>query len=384
MENSEIHKILKQLLEFDTQNSNRIAEGYTLPLFLFLKNRLEKKGARVVLQEYSIQTTIDGKPMLLKDRGNLLAVMENKKPMILFQGHVDTVPDPSQFSPKVTDNFTVGRGAVDMKGPVAGLVRAFELLLKKREELSFTPALLLTSDEETHNFAGIKKFLKDPLLPLSDTKFGICAEPSDMKIKTRLYGAMYFLLRTRGIQLHPSVAYKDNAIEKAVPVLSNIVKLRKKLAKRSPDGFGVSILNIGVIRGGEKANQIPETCEIHFTVRNAEPADIIENLLKKETFSDLPEGAEVKKIFAYDPIVVKLPPVYEKLIKKVFSQSKLSLEFAPMTGFSEATFLNNAGIPCFVFGPGKFELSHGPACKERIEIAQIEKYVNILVSLCTS
>ena len=99
---------------------------------------------------------------------------------------------------------------------------------------------------------------------------------------------------------------------------------------------------------------------------------------------NLPGGAKVEKLFAYDPIVVKLQPLYKKLIKKAFSQSRLSLEFGSMKGFSEATFLNNAGLPCFVFGPGKFELLHTLACKEKIKIAQIKKYINILVGLCTS
>lgn len=378
-----MQKILRQLLAFNTQNSSRVAGGHTLPLLLYLKDRLEKKGARVVLQKYSVQTSLNGKPALLKDRGNLLAVIGKKKPAILFQGHVDTVPDPSQFSPKVTHDFAVGRGAVDMKGPVAGLIGAFETLLEKREELTLSPALLLTSDEEAHNFSGIKKFLKEHLLSLSDIKFGICAEPTNMKIKMHLYGAMYFLLRTYGTQLHSAVTCGDNAIEKAIPILSSLVELKKKLAEGSRDGFGASILNIGIIRGGEIPNQTPKTCEIHFTIRNTKPVNTIENLLRKKVFLNLPEGAKVEKLFAYDPIVVKLQPLYKTLIKKAFFQSRLPLEFGSMKGFSEATFLNNAGLPCFVFGPGKFELAHAPARKEKIKIAQIKKYVNILVKLCT-
>ena len=381
---AELPKILRRLLEFDTQNSSRMAGGYTLPLLNYLRDHLEEKGARVTLQRYSVPATISGEPTRLGNRGNLLATIRAEKPTVLLQGHVDTVPDPSGFNPRVGDSFAVGRGAVDMKGSVAGLVRAFEVLLEKKGKLSFIPALLLTSDEESHNFAGIKRFLKEPPLDLSSIEFGICAEPSDMKVKTHLYGAMYFLVRTHGTQLHSSGVCEDNAIEKAVPVLSSLARLRKGLAKRTRDGFGGSILNIGLIRGGEKVNQTPETCEIHTAVRNAESVEIIEDLFRKEVLFGSTTGIEIEKAFAYDPVIVKLAPMHRAAIEGVFSRNRILLEFAPMIGFSEATFLNNVGIPCFVFGPGKFELSHVPAYKERIEIAAIEAFVDIIVGLCTS
>ena len=119
-------------------------------------------------------------------------------------------------------------------------------------------------------------------------------------------------------------------------------------------------------------------------MRNVESAETIEDLFREEALFGSTTSIEIEKVFAYDPVTVKLAPACRTLIERVFSQNQVSLEFASMTGFSEATFLNNAGVPCFVFGSGKFELSHVPACKEKIEIATIGAFVDIIVGLCTS
>ena len=93
---------------------------------------------------------------------------------------------------------------------------------------------------------------------------------------------------------------------------------------------------------------------------------------------------KIERIFTYDSVVAKFSLNYENMFKTVFKQNKTLLEFAPMKGFSEATFLNNAGAPCAVFGPGDFGFAHGFAKKEKIKISEIMKYVDILVSLCHS
>ena len=230
----ELTELIKKLLEYNTQNTTKQSGGYTLPMLLYIKNRLEKRGADVKIQEYEIKTEIGGKPTILGGRGNLIATipLETRKPAILFQGHVDTVPDESGFRPKVTESFASGRGAVDMKGAVAGMVRAFEILLSKKNDFAFSPILLLTSDEEAFNFSGIKKFLENPPEALSEVLFGVCGEPTNLEVKNFLFGAAYFIIKVSGKQAHSSVALTDNAIENSVPVLKSLANFRKELLDR--------------------------------------------------------------------------------------------------------------------------------------------------------
>ncbi|MFH1565790.1 MAG: M20/M25/M40 family metallo-hydrolase [bacterium] len=380
----ELTKLIKKLLEYNTQNTTNQSGGYTLPMLLYIKDRLEKLGADVKIQNYEIKTEVGKKPTVLGSRGNLIATipLKTKKPAILFQGHVDTVPDESGFKPKVTKNFASGRGAVDMKSAVAGMVRAFEILLSKKESIAFSPILLLTSDEEAFNFSGIKKFLEKPPEMLSEVLFGICGEPTNLEVKNFLFGATYFIIKVSGKQMHSSTILTDNAIENSVGVLRGLLNLRKELLSRKvPTSAGVSILNLGLISGGEKVNQIPKECLIHFSIRNAEPIRNIEKLLEERVMK-ISSKAKLEKVFAYDPINVNLSKKSLLIIEKAFNTNKIQLKFSYIPAFSEATFLNNSGICCCVLGPGNPIYAHTDASNEKISIDQVKKYTDILVTMC--
>ena len=46
-----------------------------------------------------------------------------------------------------------------MKGPVSAMITAFEKIAQMNDRM-YSPVLLLTSDEEARDFAGIKKILR--------------------------------------------------------------------------------------------------------------------------------------------------------------------------------------------------------------------------------
>jgi len=383
MKDLELAELIRKLLEYNTQNTSNRAGGYTLPMLLYIKNRLEKRGADVKIQEYEVKTEIEGKPTTLGGRGNLIATIpsEARKPAILFQGHVDTVPDESGFKAKITEDFAVGRGAVDMKGPIAGMVRAFEILLSRKKDLAFSPILLLTSDEEAFNFSGIKKFLENPPEALSEVLFGICGEPTDIEAKKFLFGAAYFVIRVSGKQAHSSATLTDNAVENSAPILRSLMNLKKELLDRKISSAGGSILNLGLISGGEKVNQIPKECLIHFSIRNAEPIKNIERLLGEKVMR-ISDKARLEEVFAYDPVDVNLSKGALLVIEKAFNVNKMRLKFSYMRAFSEATFLNNSGVNCCVLGPGNPIYAHAEASEEKVNMDQIEKYTDVLVTMC--
>jgi carboxypeptidase PM20D1 len=78
-------------------------------------------------------------------------------PGILFIAHMDVVPvDPKSeslwthaaFSGDIADGFIWGRGAIDMKSSVLGLLEAVEYLLRQGEQPKRTIFLALSEDEE--------------------------------------------------------------------------------------------------------------------------------------------------------------------------------------------------------------------------------------------
>ncbi len=130
-----------------------------------------------------------------KDVHSVLAWKGELVPRIMFLGHLDVVPaDPSAwkqdpYSPHVEGDRLYGRGAADMKGPVASMITAFLDL----DPGDFgTVMLLFSGDEEEGGFYSIPpiiEFLKSRnLLPT----YVINGEPSNHEIVTKRRGLAQF------------------------------------------------------------------------------------------------------------------------------------------------------------------------------------------------
>jgi acetylornithine deacetylase/succinyl-diaminopimelate desuccinylase-like protein len=99
----------------------------------------------------------------VQDRPNLVARIEGgDKPPLLLQGHVDVVTTAGQewarppFDGELVDGFVWGRGAVDMKGPVAMLVSAFLRAKREGTPLPGDVILAVLADEENGGDVGAR------------------------------------------------------------------------------------------------------------------------------------------------------------------------------------------------------------------------------------
>jgi acetylornithine deacetylase/succinyl-diaminopimelate desuccinylase-like protein len=140
-------ELLQRLIRFDTTNP----PGNEAECIEYLRG---------VLEEAAIPTEVYAK---VPDRPNLVARIEGgDKPPLLLQGHVDVVTTAGQswtrppFAGELVDGYVWGRGAVDMKGPVAMLVSAF---LRAKQEGTALPGdviLVVLADEEAGGDAGAR------------------------------------------------------------------------------------------------------------------------------------------------------------------------------------------------------------------------------------
>lgn len=386
MEN--LYNILSNLIAFDTQNNDEIGDralrGETLDLLGYVKNRLlGTTGIYSHIQEYRIDKANLG------NRGNLIALLNDspEMPRVMMQGHVDTVPFGKHVSPlgRRVGNRVYGRGAIDMKGSVAGMISTFEQIAKKKNR-RYSPVLLLTSDEEARNFSGIRNFLKNNNLNI---QFGICGEPSNFKIFNRFKGAVHKILEFQGKSAHGSRPNKGhNAIYDAGRAVVLLEEFSRKVFdeyvnldfRTSDDYSHRSSLNLGKIYGGDKVNSVPDFCKIDFEMRLVHPREFYEEELERNVLSKL------KGEFKYssadfpnnDPINVSsdnqfLTELSNSIIGKIGA-----VERGVMIGFSEASFTNPAGLNTVVFGPPSRDLSHTE--DEQINLEDLKKYEQALIS----
>lgn len=384
--NGEAKYLLNKLICFNTENFDDKPGGYTLELLKFVKKYFAKNGIRSNVFPYAIEKKINGKDIKLKNRGILLSKSNSNKPVILLEGHCDTVPLSEKniarpmFSMK--RDRVVGRGSVDMKGSIVSMILAVKEL-SKIKNLKYQPVILITSDEEANNFAGIKYFIKHRSKFSSKIKLAICGEPTSFAVKTNFYGAMYRIIKFSGKSGHGAYGKKtENVIVDSIFVLNNLIKYQNKVCKIFDEKFGYSTMNIGVIRGGKKVNQIPSFCDIEYAIRTVKNNRIYDKL-----FNDIAADKNfyiVEKVFSYDPILISGKDDLVSSFKNILAENGKEQKNKSLSikEFTEATFLNNAGIKTIVCGPGDSALSH-TSC-ENINIKDILLYKKVLIEIFQS
>jgi succinyl-diaminopimelate desuccinylase len=169
---------------------------------------------------------------------NLWARRGTGAPALCFAGHTDVVPpgpltqwlhDP--FQPFEQNGNLYGRGAADMKSPLAAMVIAAEHFVSRHPDHCGSIAFLLTSDEEADAVEGTVKVVEALAKRNEKLDFCVVGEPTcetrlgdTLKIGRR--GSLQGRLRVKGIQGH--VAYPHlarNPVHQALPALAELASM---------------------------------------------------------------------------------------------------------------------------------------------------------------
>lgn len=197
-------------------------------------------------------------------RFNVIGQISGKTPNNDFYiGHMDTVPAGNEaawtyppFCPNVKDRKLFGRGAADMKGGLAAMLHAAELLAQMPKPENGL-IMLFDADEECHNL-GIKRFLQDP----PQGNFAIIGEPSSLTLALGHRGVMAFEVSFSGRSSHaarPELGI--NAITTAIQFCNKVNELSEFLSSSHSSVLGPGLLTTTMIRGGTQVNMIPESCK---------------------------------------------------------------------------------------------------------------------------
>ncbi len=324
-------------------------------------------------------------------RDNLMVRYEapGSRRTILFDVHQDTVPTEGMtippFEPTVAEGRLYGRGSCDVKGSMAAMVAAFARLVRERPAGSASVLLACTVDEEfTHTGSS----------RLAETDHGaevaIVAEPTRLDLVHCHKGALRWKIRTRGRACHSSAPHLGiNAIYRMGRVLEVIESYAEVLSRSAPHAIlGPPSLSVGRIEGGQSVNIVPDWCEIEVD-RRMLPGEESARCL------DEVKGELAKRLDGLDGIEfgepwVDMPPLSPRASKWL---EPLGDAITMATGRrpdvigvpfgTDAGPLNEAGLPCVVFGPGDIAQAHTK--DEWIDLEQVhlaaEAYYQIAVTL---
>jgi len=316
------------------------------------------------------------------DRGgvrNLWARFGSGRPVVCLAGHVDVVPPgplnewaSEPFTPTERDGFLYGRGASDMKGPLAAMVTAAERVAASTPERG-SIAVLVTSDEEGAAVDGTA-FVVESLRARGETIDAcIIGEPTSVDrlgdtIKNGRRGSLGGELRVKGVQCH--IAYPErglNPIHAALPALAELaaVEWDRGNAYFQPTRFQISNVHAGT----GAANVIPGVLEVSFNVRFS-PELTVENIRTRvrEVLDRHGIDYDVTWSLTGTPFLTKSGPLVETLSQVIKAVTGRKPELSTGGGTSDGRFIAAMSAEVVEFGPSNESIHK---VNERIAVADI-------------
>lgn len=346
---------LDRLVSFPT-----VAGGPNLALMDWLRERLAGLGARVRVM-----------PGTDAQRVNLWAVLGPEGPEgVVLSAHADVVPvagqawtsDPFRLTER--EGRLLGRGAVDMKGFLAGMVTAAEHA--SRRPLA-RPLHLLVSHDEEIGCVGVRPMLD--ALKREDFRAAACivGEPTDLVIARGHKGKLAARVTLTGRAAHSAnPALGVNAIGMAAAMVAEVEALAAWLTAHGlrDEAYAVphATAQVGTIQGGTALNIVPAAAEFAFEIRfpaGEDHAALLDRLrARAQAIAEQRGGA----------ITIAVTNLYPGLAEPETSPAvALAAQAGGTPGLAKLDFGTEAGLfreilglPAVVCGPGSITRAHKP------------------------
>lgn len=341
----------------------------------YLEHWLQERGFRTWRQIVS------------PSRYNVVGVWQGRYPgpRLMLAGHMDTVGvqgNPKLLVPRLEAGRVVGRGACDMKAAFACYMAAVEELMVEGFEPAGELYIAGVVDEE-YRMTGAKHLgLAGPRVD-----WVVIGEPTDLNVQIVSRGRVVMRIITHGRSAHSSMPEQGvNAIYRMASVLSALEKHGAALLERPAHPLlGTPRLNVGIIRGGDQSNVVPNRCEIEVDRRTlpgetiagvfAEMEDVLSAIKQKEP--DLSVTLEPEPVWVLDALDTPADcPVVAVLLEEV--QRAMGRPALP-SGFPAGTDAPYFGAPAVLCGPGRLEEAHSPT--ESVAVSDLEKATTIYKGL---
>jgi succinyl-diaminopimelate desuccinylase len=291
-------------------------------------------------------------------------------PSLAWNGHLDVVPagslDTWRHDPWAAevddDGRLVGRGAADMKGPIAAALAAASALRRAGTPLGGSLVFHLAADEELAGIHGTKVLWGRGLLTQDAA---IVGEPSELQVGLAERGGAWFTATAYGTAAHGSQPHRGvNAITSMARFL---LRLPEVLPEREHPLVGGPTVNAALISGGSAPNVVPDRCAVDIdrrivpgetdaeevrapflalvgSIREQHPEVEIEVELREWT-----DAAEASP----DTAIARIA------MDAVAASTGARPAFVGFTGITDARFyINQARIPTVICGPGSLSVAH--------------------------
>jgi succinyl-diaminopimelate desuccinylase len=290
-------------------------------------------------------------------------------PSLAWNGHLDTVPAGSidtwsadPFAGAVVEGRLIGRGACDMKGPIAAALAAAAAVQRAGVALSGALTFHLAADEELAGIHGTQ-VLRDRGFLTQDA--AIVGEPSGLQLGLAERGGAWITATAYGKAAHGSQPHRG------VNAITSMARFLMRLHEVVPDIehalCGRPTVNAALIEGGSAPNVVPDRCAIDIDRRlipgETDPEVVLAQFLAladdlRDAHPDVDIRAEIREWTdpAEAPVGTAIAEASRAAATAVLGSCPPDVGF---TGITDARFyINDAAIPTVIFGPGSLTVAH--------------------------
>jgi acetylornithine deacetylase len=334
---------------------------------------MRKSGLDVV-----VESVAPGRP-------NVVGVLEGrtKGRTLMFCGHTDTVgvvgmTDP--FTPSERDGRLYGRGAQDMKGGVAAMMSAADVIAA-RGGLATGQLIVAAVVDEEHSSIGA-----DALVKTWRADGAIVTEPTELAIAVGHKGFAWVGITIEGKAAHGSrPAEGQDAILRLGRVLNRLEALDAALQAQPPHPLvGTGSLHASIVAGGRELSSYPDraTLQMERRILPGEPEstaiDEVRGILDALTREDATFRGSAEAMFSRPAYEVPPDHALPRALAAALARAGGTPRTTGASFWTDAAVLGHAGIPSILFGPGGAGLH---SIEEYVNVADVIRCRDALVEL---
>jgi putative selenium metabolism hydrolase len=338
----------------------------------------------------------------IDDMGNCIGqIGSGQGPVLLYDAHMDTVDvgaahlwrrDP--FGGEIEAGLLYGRGACDMKGPLAAMVYAGKALVDAQANLAGTLCMVCVVQEEPCEGLAIGHVIeKEGIRP----DWVLIGEATNLHIARGQRGRVELGITVRGRASHASRPERGvNAIYETARLIVGIELLAPQLNHDSFLGKGsIAVTDIRSTSGSR--NAIPDSCVLYVDRRltvgetevralaeirrilSREGVDANVEVTEHETISYTGYRCRARQFFPHwvtapdEPLTLELAQVIEDVLGYVPHLGKW--DFSTDGVYTAGV----AGIPTIGFGPGEECYAH--TVEEQIKLSDLAAAARVYAEL---
>lgn len=323
------------------------------------------------------------------NRANFVASWGSGKGRFMVNGHQDVKPttgmtvDP--FAGLVENGRLYGRGACDMKGPIAALLCAIKATVKAGVTPNATITFFSDLEEEYGGGAGwqwAKEF------GLFDGYEGLLScEPSELAIHIGNRGCYMTAFEAIGRSAHSGLASRGvNAVQNMARFISEFLEL-DYLRVENPH-FGKPTVNFERIEGGLYLSAVPDSCIACVDSRliPETPPEMVQEQVEslcRRLANEKIEIRETDEPTHWRAGPMKMPaesipadhPVVSTLQRATEQITGASAAISGCPGLTIAGTTIPLGVPTVIFGPGSIAQAH--TADEWVSIDELETAASV-------